>query len=73
MRYWLKNLREEKNYSKTHVAELLGISRQYYSYIEDGERLPDLPFSMVVQLSKIFGVSLEKIKRYEQVTIKQEA
>lgn len=73
MRDWLKNLREEKNYSKTHVAELLGISRQYYSYIEDGERLPDLPFSMVVQLSKIFGVSLEKIKRYEQVTIKQEA
>ena len=73
MRDWLKNLREEKNYSKPHVAELLGISRQYYSYIEDGERLPDLPFSMVVQLSKIFGVSLEKIKRYEQVTIKQEA
>ena len=73
MRDWLKNLREEKNYSKTHVAELLGISRQYYSYIEDGERLPDLPFSMVVQLSKIFGVSLEKIKRYEQITIKQEA
>lgn len=66
MRDWLKNLRQEKNYSKTHVAELMGISRQYYSYIEGGERLPDLPFSMVVQLSKIFGVSLEKIKKFEQ-------
>lgn len=66
MRGWLKELRQSKNFSQAHMAELLGISRQYYNFIENGKKLPDLTFSIVVQLSEIFGISLEKIKKFEK-------
>lgn len=66
MRHWLKNLREEKKLSKTEVARLLGITRQYYGYIETGERLPDLFFSIAVKISEIFNISLDEIKKLEE-------
>ena len=38
MRSWLKKLREQKSLSQTKMAELLGISRQSYNFIENYER-----------------------------------
>jgi len=66
MRNWLKNLRQEKNLNQSRTAKLMGISRQYYSYIEAGERLTDLTFSVAIKLSKIFDISLEDIKNFEE-------
>lgn len=66
MRHWLKKIREENNFSKSDVARLLGITRQYYGYIETGERLPDLTFSIAVKLSEIFNISLDEIKSLEE-------
>ena len=38
MRQWLKELREQSGLSQCSVAEKSGISRNYYSAIENGER-----------------------------------
>lgn len=66
MRYWLKDLRKKSKYTMTDMAHSMGISRQYYSYIEAGERLPDLTFSVAIKLSKIFNISLDDIKIFEE-------
>lgn len=66
MRNWLKNLRQEKNLNQSQTAKLMGISRQYYSYIEAGERLLDLTFSIAIKLSNIFNISLDDIKNFEE-------
>lgn len=42
MREWLKILRNNKNFSQEHVAEMAGITQQYYSFIESGERTPSV-------------------------------
>lgn len=66
MRSWLKKLRQENNYSQAHMAELLGISRQYYGFIENGDRLADLTFSLVIKIAKIFDITLDDIKKFEE-------
>lgn len=73
MRYWLKSLREQFNYSMSDMAHYMGISRQYYSYIENGERLQDLTFSIAIKISKIFNISLDEIKQLEEKGKKNES
>ena len=73
MRYWLKSLREQFNYSMSDMAHYMGISRQYYSYIENGERLQDLTFSIAIKISKIFNISLDEIKQLEEKSKKNES
>lgn len=73
MRYWLKSLREQFNYSMSDMAHYMGISRQYYSYIENGERLQDLTFSIAIKISKIFNISLDEIKQLEEKGQKNES
>ena len=65
MRSWLKELRESKGYSQQFVANVLGISQQYYCYIENRERQVDLALSTITKLSKCFDVTVEKIIEYE--------
>ena len=36
---WLVKIRKEKSLTQTQVATQCGISRQYYSFIEKGERV----------------------------------
>ena len=40
MRQWLKELRKQSGLSQCGVAEKSGISQNYYSTIETGERNP---------------------------------
>ena len=35
MREWLKNLRKQNNITQSDMADLLGISQNYYSNIEN--------------------------------------
>ena len=43
MRKWLKELREQRGLSQEAVASICGVSRQYYGFIESGERGAKLP------------------------------
>ena len=40
MRYWLKKIREQMGLTQEQLAEKIGISQNYYSWIESGERRP---------------------------------
>lgn len=40
MRQWLKNMRLKKNMRQREVAEKSGITRCYYTLIENGNRTP---------------------------------
>ncbi|MED0707112.1 helix-turn-helix transcriptional regulator [Aneurinibacillus aneurinilyticus] len=42
MRVWLKEIRDFKELSHDEVAELSGISRSYYTHIENGTKTPSV-------------------------------
>lgn len=65
MRKYLKSLRESKNISQQVVADKIGITRQYYSSIENGERQADMSLSIMKKLSEVFNISLEHIVEQE--------
>lgn len=48
MRKWLKDLRNRKEFSQQILANMLEISQNYYSNIENGERQKDLDLSLVL-------------------------
>ena len=66
MRSWLKKLREQKSLSQTKMAELLGVSRQSYNFIENYERQTDLNLSTASKIYDILGVPLSTIRNYEE-------
>lgn len=45
-RLWLKLLRKEKGLTQQDIADILNISRQHYSMIENGERNPSTKLAM---------------------------
>ena len=55
MREWLKNKREEKHMTQMEISKISGITQQYYSFIEAGERGTKLP----VQTAKKIANALE--------------
>lgn len=52
-REWLINYRAKKGLTHQQVADLIGISRQYFGMIENGERSPS------VNTAKKIGALLE--------------
>lgn len=67
MRKYLKELREKKEkLTQEAAAQKLGISQNYYSCIENGERQKDLDLSLVLKLSKLFDVSVDYIIAEEE-------
>ena len=65
MRSWLRNRRKQKKLTQAETAQLIGISRQQYNFIESGARQADLSLSTAVKLCDIFGLSLDEIKKNE--------
>lgn len=53
----LKNLRIQKDYTQSQIAEMLGIQRPTYSRYESGERQPD--YATLIKLADIFEVSTD--------------
>jgi|GEM_PF-6129871 len=51
--------------SQEEVAKIIGISQNYYSYIESGYRQKDLNLSLVHDLSKALGLTVEQILEEE--------
>ena len=64
-REWLKELRKKHKYSQQFMAEQLGISRQYYCFVELGIRKDTLDMKMAAKLAKIFKLSLDRINKFE--------
>lgn len=61
MRNWLREAREKKAMTMKDISRKLDITESYYWCIENGERQKDLNLSLVTKLSKILGISVNKI------------
>lgn len=55
----LKELRMKNNYTSKDIADILGISKPFYSQIENGRRR--LSYDMAVRISKIFKMKPDQI------------
>ncbi|MGN1298006.1 MAG: helix-turn-helix domain-containing protein [Clostridia bacterium] len=53
----IKDLREDHDLLQKDVAKLLGISQQYYSEYEKGNRT--IPIQHLITLSKFYGTSID--------------
>ena len=65
MRDWLKEQREKKGFTMKEMAEKIGISEGYYSYIEAGERQKKMDITLVAKLANIFRLKIQQIVDYE--------
>ncbi|AFL99474.1 putative transcriptional regulator [Desulfitobacterium dehalogenans ATCC 51507] len=52
-RYWLAKIRLEAEKTHEEVAEVVGIKRQYYSMIENGERNPSVKVAQ--KIAEVLG------------------
>lgn len=55
----LKDLREDNDIYQKDIANLLGISQQYYSEYENGKRT--IPITHLIKLAKFYGTSIDYI------------
>ena len=55
----IRNLREDKDLYQKDIAEVLGISQQYYSEYENGNR--SIPIFHLMKLAKFYNVSIDYI------------
>ena len=60
-RQYLIDLRKSKNESQQEVADSIGISRQYYSFIESGERQKQMDITLATRLARHFSVDISFI------------
>lgn len=65
-REWLRNLRTNKGFTQAEMARRLGISRQYYYYIEKGDRMESLDLDTANKLAKIFKINVAAVCKYEE-------
>ena len=63
MREWLIKLRG--NASQGDIAKKLGITQQYYSYIENGERQKKMDIQICEKIAQVFGISVEDVIKFE--------
>ena len=57
----LKLLRSNKEISQQEMADYLQITRQAYSYYENGKRQPD--YETLLKLAEYFGVTVDYLLR----------
>lgn len=55
----LKNIRERNNLTASEVAEKVGITKGYYSMIENGKR--GLSYPIAVKIADVFGKKPDEI------------
>lgn len=61
MRRYLYELRKKNNMTQQDVADMLRISRQYYGFVEKGERKQEMSISMMCKLSEVFNVPVSEL------------
>lgn len=55
----MKDLREDHDMLQKDIAKLLGISQQYYSEYENGNRT--IPINHLITLAKFYSTSIDYI------------
>lgn len=63
MREWLIKLRGSS--TQGDIAKKLGISQQYYSYIENGERQRKMDIQICEKIAEVFNISVSDVIKYE--------
>lgn len=58
MRKYLVELREVHNMTQQNVADKIGISRQYYAMVENGERQSKMDITLAAKLAAAFCMTL---------------
>ena len=53
----IRDLREDNDKLQKEIAQLLGISQQYYSEYENGNRT--IPINHLITLAKYYGTSID--------------
>ncbi len=71
LRQYLVDLREQRNETQQDVANVLGVSRQYYAMIENAQRQKNLDLMVMTSLAQHFGMSLAAIAKKELAYIAQ--
>lgn len=59
-RTFLLEKRKKRRLSQETIARYLGISRSYYTNIENGERTPSL--DVALKISDFFGIDVKKLR-----------
>ena len=65
MRQWLADLRQKKEWNKAQTAKKLGVTRQYYGKIENGDQMKRLSVPFASKIASVFGEKVEKIIKLE--------
>ena len=60
----IKRLREIKGFKQEHMSDLLNISQQSYSNIENGKI--DVHFSKIEQIAEAFDMSVESLVGFDE-------
>jgi len=61
MRVYMAEKRKESNKSQQQVANILGISRQYYSAIEKGERQKKISVDLLCRIADAINVPVDEL------------
>lgn len=61
LRDWLVSARKNVNLTQSQMANRLGITEGYYSYIESGERQKKMDITFAVKLSDVLGIPIQSI------------
>lgn len=56
----LKHIRTARGYSQEEIAHMLGISKSYYGFFEQGRRT--IPSSIKIKLKNLFHIKEEDIR-----------
>ncbi len=65
MRGYLKKMRNEVKLSQQAIADRIGISQNYYCYIESGERQQDISLGLLQKLSSALEIPLDDLIQAE--------
>ena len=65
-RQYLVDLRSQRNESQQDVADGIGVSRQYYSLIEDGSRQKRMDIALAGMLAAHFQAPIASIVQRER-------
>ena len=65
MRKWLKAKRIELKKTQQNVADEIGVTKQYYSLIESGQRQKNMSTGIIMSLANCFGMSPVEIVNIE--------
>ena len=67
MRTWLKDIRQKKGILQEDVSKKSGVSRAYYSRIENGYRQQKMSIEMAQKLAEALGVPIDTILKNESI------